>query len=66
MPWTPVSKCAISHPLTYGRLCPNQNFLDACITKLSYPWGSAARTSRKRQLRYQCRLIQVRSLKYKH
>ena len=42
-------KCKISPRLTgrggrtYGRFSQNQNFLDAQITKLSYPWCSAAR-----------------------
>ena len=40
--------CKISPQLTwrggytYGRFCWNQNFLDALITKFSYPWCSAA------------------------
>ena len=39
--------CKISPQLTwrggytYGRFCQNQNFLDALITKFSYPWCSA-------------------------
>jgi len=56
-----VSKCDISHPLTWRAdvrtyvwvdertdelFCQNQNFLDAWITKFHYPWCSAARVSK--------------------
>ena len=37
---------------TGGRLRHNQNFLDAQRNKFSYPWCSAARASRARELRY--------------
>ena len=37
---------------TYVRFCQNQTFLDAQITKFSYPWYSAGRAARARELRY--------------
>ena len=61
-------KCKISSRLTwrggrtygrtpYGRFSQNQNFLDAWITRFSYPWCSA---SRARELRYDCERLAIK------